>query len=65
MKKIDWIVALLIVIGAIDWGLIGLLDFDLIGLIFGAIYLDRIIYILIGAAGIYRMIEWIKAKKIS
>ena len=38
MKKIDLIVAILIIIGAINWGLIGMFDFDLIGTIFGSFY---------------------------
>jgi uncharacterized protein len=63
MKKIDWIVALLLVIGAINWGLIGMFDFDAIGFIFGSFLIDRVIYILIGIAGVYRGVVWAKSLK--
>lgn len=46
---------ILIIIGAINWGLIGLFQFDLVASIFGgqAAWLSRIIYTLVGLAGLY------------
>ncbi len=44
----------LMIIGAINWGLIGLFDFNLVGAIFGDFtFLSRLIYILVGLSGIY------------
>ncbi|MHB1628321.1 MAG: DUF378 domain-containing protein [Bacilli bacterium] len=45
----------LIIIGALNWLLVGLFQFDLVAAIFGgqAALLSRIIYTLIGLAGIY------------
>lgn len=41
------------IIGAINWGLIGLLDFDLVAYLFGAAsMLSRVIYTIVGIAGI-------------
>lgn len=41
------------IIGAINWGLIGLLDFDLVAYLFGAAsMLSRIIYTIVGIAGL-------------
>lgn len=51
----DRIALLLVIIGAINWGLIGLFQFDLVASIFGGqdAMLSRIIYSLVGLAGIY------------
>ncbi|MCL2593237.1 MAG: DUF378 domain-containing protein [Defluviitaleaceae bacterium] len=55
MKPLDWFALSLIILGAIDLGLIGFFRFDLIGSIFGGMtsWFARIIYALIGLAGIY------------
>lgn len=45
---------ILMIIGAINWGLIGLFNFNLVEAIFGDMtLLSRIIYILVGVAGVY------------
>ena len=42
------------IIGAINWGLIGLFRFDLVAFLFGDMsWLSRIIYILVGLCGLY------------
>ena len=42
------------IIGAINWGLIGLLRFDLVAFIFGDMsWLSRIIYVIVGICGLY------------
>ncbi|SHK10002.1 DUF378 domain-containing protein [Tepidibacter formicigenes] len=52
MKRLALI---LVIIGALNWGLIGLLRFDLVATLFGgaASWISRTIYILVGIAGIY------------
>ena len=40
------------IVGAINWGLIGLLDFNLVSYIFGDTLISKIIYILVGISGI-------------
>jgi len=51
----DKLALLLVIIGALNWGLIGLFNFDLVATLFGGqnALLSRIIYSLIGAAGLY------------
>jgi len=51
----DRLALLLVIIGAINWGLIGLFQFDLVASLFGgqASLLSRIIYSLVGIAGVY------------
>ena len=54
MKIINIIALLLIIIGAINWGLVGLFEFNLVDFIFGAgTILARIIYSLVGIAGLW------------
>lgn len=54
MKVIDKIALALIIIGAINWGLIGIFNFNLVGAIFGDMtVLSRIIYGLVGVSGLW------------
>lgn len=56
MKTLDYIALILVIIGAINWGLIGFLGFDLVKVIFGDMtVLSRIIYALVGIAGLYAL----------
>ncbi len=54
MKVIDIIALVLIIIGAINWGLVGIFNFNLVEAIFGGLsVLTRIIYILVGISGLW------------
>ena len=54
MKIIKIIAMILVIVGGLNWGLVGLFDFDLVAAIFGAMSaLSRIIYTLVGLAAIY------------
>ena len=54
MKVIDKIALVLIIIGAINWGLIGFFKFNLVDTIFGSMtILTRIIYALVGISGLW------------
>ena len=51
----DTAALILVIIGALNWGLIGLFGFDLVATIFGGqdALLSRIVYSLVGLAGLY------------
>lgn len=54
MKVIDKIALVLIIIGAINWGLIALFELDLVALLFGEMsVLSRIVYGLVGLSGLW------------
>ena len=54
MKIIDKIALVLIIVGAINWGLIGFFKFDLVAAIFGQMsVLSRIVYALVGLSGLW------------
>lgn len=52
---VDRIALLLIVIGGLNWGLVGLLNFDLVAWLFGgsAAILSRIVYVIVGLGAIW------------
>lgn len=52
----DWIAWVLMVVGALNWGLVGFFDWNLVSAIFGPMTLiSRIIYGLVGVAAIYSL----------
>jgi uncharacterized membrane protein YuzA (DUF378 family) len=55
---INIITLLLVIIGAVNWGLVGLFQFDLVAAMFGGqqATLSRIIYSLVGLAGLYQLV---------
>jgi uncharacterized membrane protein YuzA (DUF378 family) len=54
---LDWVAIILVVIGALNWGLVGLFEFNLVAAIFGHLSaLSRIIYVLVAVAGIYLLV---------
>ena len=56
-KPLDYIALTLILIGAINWGLVGFFQFDLVATLFGGMgaWLSRLLYSLIGIAGLYAL----------
>ena len=54
MKGLDYTALTLVIIGAINWGLIGLFRLDLVSLLFGNMtWLSRDVYTLVGISGMY------------
>jgi hypothetical protein len=59
MKTMHVIATILLVVGGLNWGLVGLADFDLVAAIFGDMSsLSRIVYSLVGLAGLYLALTW-------
>jgi len=53
-SSLDWIALVLVIIGGLNWGLVGLLNVDLVQLVLGSIpILAKIVYILVGVAALY------------
>ena len=63
MKVFDTIALLLVIIGAVNWGLIGFFQFDLVAALFGTMSaVSRVVYALIGLAGLYSISFFAKDK---
>ena len=53
-RLMDCIALTVAIIGAVNWGLIGLFRFDLVAFLFGDMsWLSRIVYVLVGLCGLY------------
>jgi len=54
MKVISTIAMILVIVGGLNWGLVGFFNFDLVAAIFGVMsFLSRIVYVLVGLSAIY------------
>ena len=58
MKVIDVVAAALVIVGALNWGLVGVAKLDLVKALFGTSVLSSIVYALVGAGGIYLAAQW-------
>lgn len=64
LSAVDWIALVLVLVGALNWGLVGLFEFDLVGTLFGDMStFSRIIFSLVGVAAVYVAVISLKLKK--
>ena len=57
MKFINILTLVLVIVGGLNWGLVGLFDFDLVAAIFGAgSMLSRLVYILVGLSAGWQIV---------
>ncbi|KAI3349437.1 DUF378 domain-containing protein [Clostridium botulinum] len=63
MKILDYIALILVIIGAVNWGLIGFFQINIVAILFGySTIFSRIIYSLVGIAGVYSLSFFIKER---
>lgn len=57
MKKlsaVEWVAVILLIVGGLNWGLIGLFNLDVVAAVFGDMAtITRIIYVLVGISAVY------------
>lgn len=63
MKKLDVLARVLLLVGGLNWGLVGIFHFDLVAAIVGRHFgetspISSAIYILVGVAAIYEALSW-------
>jgi uncharacterized membrane protein YuzA (DUF378 family) len=59
MKTMDLIAGTLLVVGGLNWGLVGAAEFDLVASIFGPMSVpSRAVYTLVGLAALYQALQW-------
>ena len=63
MKQINLVTLILVIIGGINWGLVGLFQFDLVAAIFGgqSTVLARLVYILVGLSALWQLYPLVRA----
>lgn len=64
LNGLDWAAMILSIIGGINWGLVGALDFDLVASVLGpGSGLARLVYVLVGLAALYLISTLVKMSK--
>lgn len=63
LSLIDWIALILVIIGGLNWGLIGLLGFNLVDSIFSAGLIANIVYVLVGLSALWLIVISAKLQK--
>ena len=63
MKKLDVLATVLVVVGALNWGLVAVAKFDLVAALFGMHFgetsaVTSVVYALVGLAGLYQGLGW-------
>ena len=64
MKTVNLVSIILVIVGALNWGLVGLIDLDIVAAILGQMTVaTRLVYILVGIAGLYEAAKALKLLK--
>ncbi|MBU1046620.1 DUF378 domain-containing protein [Patescibacteria group bacterium] len=64
LNTLDWIAYILLIVGGLNWALVGFFNFDLVATILGDMsVLSRIVYILVGLSAIYILMNLTKISK--
>lgn len=59
MKSLDVLAAVLLVVGGLNWGVVGVTGSDLVGALFGELSpVSRAVYIIVGLAALYQALQW-------
>lgn len=63
MRALNIITLILVIVGGINWGLVGLFQFDLVAALFGGqtSVLSRTVYILVGASAVWQLIPLLRS----
>jgi len=65
MKPLNLITLILVIVGGVNWGLVGIAQFDLVAAIFGAgSAMARVVYTLVGLSALYQILPLLKAVQI-
>jgi len=63
MKNVDLVTLVLVIVGALNWGLVGAFQFNLLTAIFGVGAISNIVFILVGVAGVYQLVRLFSAPR--
>jgi uncharacterized protein len=65
MKAMNVLAAVLVLIGALNWGLVGVLNFNLVAALFGQSLIASIVYTLVGLAGLFLATQWASMRRLT
>ena len=64
MRVLNTVTLVLLIVGGLNWGLVGLLDFDLVAALFGEMTpLSRIVYVLVGLSALWQIVPLVTGKQ--
>jgi uncharacterized protein len=63
LNAVDWAALVLLIIGGLNWGLVGLFRLDLAALVLGESIIARAVYLLVGISAIYTLVLLAKKEK--
>lgn len=63
MSQMDWLAWVFVVVGALNWGFVGVFNFNLVEMIFGVGTLSMLVYVLVGLSGLYMLYGAMSKKK--
>ena len=64
MRIVNVVTLVLLIVGGLNWGLVGLFDFDLVAALFGEMSaLSRIVYVLVGLSALYQLIPLFRGEE--
>ncbi len=65
MKALNLLTLILVIVGGVNWGLVGAFDFDLVAALFGeGSTLSRIVYVLVGLSALWQLMPLAQAFRI-
>jgi len=64
MKIVNTLTLVLLIVGGLNWGLVGLFGFDLVAAIFGEMSpLSRVVYVLVGVSALWQIVPLVTGKQ--
>lgn len=60
MKILDLVAAVLLIIGGLNWGLVGVFGFNLVSFLFGGTMVDTVVYAAVGLAALWQVWGFVK-----
>jgi uncharacterized membrane protein YuzA (DUF378 family) len=61
MRVVNVVTLVLLIVGGLNWGLVGLADFDLVAALFGEMsILSRIVYVLVGLSALWQIVPLVR-----
>lgn len=53
-STLDWVALVLVIVGGVNWGLVGAFNFNLVNVILGSVaWLERLVYVLVGLSALW------------
>ncbi|MFH1367155.1 MAG: DUF378 domain-containing protein [Patescibacteria group bacterium] len=57
LNFLDWLALILLIVGGLNWALVGIFEYDLVASIFGELSaMARVVYVLVGLAAVYQLL---------